>query len=250
MSSKARIAVLDELRGLCVVLMVIHHACYTLGYYMDVALCRELFVWMGYFSPLFAGIFITLCGFCCTLSHNNPRRGGLILLVAAGISAVMAIGFPDDAIWFGVLHLLGCCVLLFALCRRPLGRLPAWAGIAVCAVLFVLCYDLPVQGGVGYFGLRGVWRVAVPETIASQPWLYPLGLGRLPGTQGDYYPLLPWMFLFFIGTFLGRFADRIPASLRRSHVRPLAFVGRHALWVYILHQPVIYGVSLLIFSLL
>ena len=59
--------------------------------------------------------------------------------------------------------------------------------------------------------------------------------------------MLPWIFLFFCGSLLGRIlvgrGDR-PALLR-SRCRPLAFLGRHSFVIYLVHQPVLYGLFLL-----
>lgn len=241
---KPRIAFLDELRGLCVFLMVLYHGLYTLGYYLDSPVCRKLFRFFTPVEPLFAGIFIFLCGLSCTLSHNNWKRGGLLAIVAAGVSLVMNVGFPDDPIWFGVLHLLATCILLYALARPLLVRVPGWVGLLVCAALLVLCWNLPVQRGAGFFGIEGVWEVPVPREVMAQKWLFPLGLGRISGSQGDYFPLLPWLFCFLGGSFAGRYLHRLPKVLHRSHVPPLSFLGRHALLIYIAHQPIIYGIGM------
>lgn len=245
--SSSRIALLDELRGLCVLLMVVYHGFYTIGYLFDLSIGRELFRFFMPVEPVFAGVFIFLCGLCCTLSHNNWKRGGLLAIVAVGVSLVMAIGFPDEPIWFGVLHLLSCCILLYALLQKPLRRIPLWLGAGVCALLFALCWNLPVQTQPGYFGISGLWSVSIPTTLIEHWWLYPLGLGRIPGTQGDYFPLLPWVFCFFAGSFVGRplAQGRAPQWMRLPHVPPLSFLGRHALLIYVLHQPAIYGAALL-----
>lgn len=251
-SSPSRIALLDELRGLCVLLMVFYHAFYTAGYLLGVGFCRQLFHFFMPVEPLVAGIFIFLCGLCCVFSHSNLKRGLLLAVVAAGVSLVMAIGFSDEPIWFGVLHLLSVCILLYALLRPLLRRAPAWVGFGICAILFVLCRNIPSQYDDGFFGIAGVWTIPISETLLRQAWLYPLGLGRIAGVQGDYFPLLPWIFCFFAGSFLGRpIANGIlPAWTYRSHVPPLSFLGRHALWIYILHQPVIYGIGIALEALL
>ncbi len=243
---KERIALLDEVRGLCVVLMVVYHGLFTLGWYSGIAICRDLFRFFTPAEPFFAGVFIFLCGLCCTLSRSNLKRGLLLAIVAVGVSVVMAVGFPENAIWFGVLHLLATCILLYALLHRIIARLPGWLGAIVCAVFFFLCWHLPVQYEIGFFGIRGVWEIPVPGHITQQAWLYPLGLGRIAGTQGDYFPLLPWIFCFFGGSFLGRYVRQLPHALKRSHLPPLAFVGRHALIFYVVHQPLIYGVGMLV----
>ncbi len=255
-AKKPRIALLDEVRGLCVVLMVVYHGFYTFGYYLDsekhetlARTCRELFDFFMPIEPLFAGIFIFLCGLCCTLSRNNLKRGALLALVALGVTVVMAVGFPDDAIWFGVLHMLSVCILLYALLHRTIAKTPGWLGAAVCAMLLWLCWNLPVQYAAGFFGIRNVWEVPVPAHVMRIKWLYPLGLGRIGGVQGDYFPLLPWLFCFFGGSFLGRYIHRLPRCLKCSHLPPLSFVGRHALIIYVVHQPIIWGIVSLVSSI-
>lgn len=251
-SKRPRIPLLDEIRGLCVLLMVIYHAFYTLGYIIGFPVCRRLFGFFSPAEPVFAALFILICGLCCHLSHNNLRRGGLLALAAAGVSAVTAVILPEEPIWFGVLHLLACCILLFALLHRPLSRLPAAAGLAICVALFLLCWSVPVQEGKGFFGIPGLFTWEIPAALVRQKWLYPLGLGRIGGVQSDYFPLLPWMFCFFAGSFIGRWvaAGRLPGWAYRRHLPPLDFLGRHALAVYILHQPLIYGAGLAAAALL
>lgn len=245
-TTSPRIALLDEVRGLCVVLMVIYHGFYTLGYYAGMEEARFLFRFFMPVEPLFAGIFIFLCGLCCTLSRSNLKRGALLAVVAVGVSAVMAVGFPENVIWFGVLHMLATCILLYALLHRVIAKIPGWLGASVCGVLLLLCCKLPVQYESGFFGIAGLWEVPVPDALVNCPWLYPLGLGRIAGSQGDYFPLLPWMFCFFGGSFLGRYVHRLPQVLKRSHLPPLAFIGRHALVIYVVHQPIIYGAVILV----
>jgi len=61
----------------------------------------------------------------------------------------------------------------------------------------------------------------------------------------DYVPLFPWMGVLFLGIALGhllvRSDFRAIAPLARLP-RGLAWLGRHSLAVYLLHQPVLFGV--------
>lgn len=233
-----RIHLLDELRGFCVLLMVVYHAFYTLGYMIGWTVCRDLFWFFMPVEPIFAGVFIALCGYSCHLSHSNLRRGLLLAAVAVGMSAVLYVTMPDSMIWFGVLHLLAVCILLFTATRSAIERIPMPVGVLVCIALFLLTHQLPLADGAGYFGYRGWFMLPTPDLGA---WAYPIGMGYADGM--DYFPLLPWMFVFFGGAFLGKRTDRLPAFCYRRHVRPLAFLGRHALIVYLVHQPVIYGLA-------
>lgn len=240
--SKRRVVVLDELRGLAIVLMVFYHAFYLIGYTFDAPLCRTLFQFFYPVQPFFAALFVFLCGISCNFSRNNVKRGLLLAAVAILLSAVLWCAVfwrmltPDNYIWFGVLHLLAVSILLYALLKPTLRLLPPWLGLLLCAVLFLLTYHLPDANG-GYFGMKGLFMWAVPTASQDNPWLYALGL--CPVTlSGDYFPLLPWFFCFLGGTFVGRW--KTPKWAYRSRVPFLAAVGKQSLWVYLFHQPALY----------
>ena len=59
----------------------------------------------------------------------------------------------------------------------------------------------------------------------------------------DYFGLLPWLFLFWAGYYLHKAVGRRRMEPLRRPVCPvLGWMGRHSLLLYLLHQPVIYGV--------
>ena len=244
--SRKRIHALDELRGFCLVLMVAFHAFYLIGYAFDVAFCRTLFDFFLPVQPFFAGIFIFLCGLSCHLSRNNLKRGVLLAGAAALLSAVLwcAVWWRmlsyDSVIWFGILHLLASGILLFCLLERVLKRIPPLVGLLCCAVLFVLCYHLSPEKG-GWFGIRGWFTLYVPTAPTDHPLLYPLGLCPI-SPNGDYVPLLPWLFGFVGGSFTGVWAARgaLPKGLYRRRFSSLSWLGRHSLLIYLAHQPVLY----------
>ncbi len=246
MGRSRRIFFLDEVRGFSLILMVFFHAFFLIGYTYDVAFFRDLFDFFFPIQPVFAGLFIFLCGISCNLSHNNLRRGLLLLGAAILLSGVMwcaafwRITTADTCIWFGILHLLAVCILLYTFLRPALSRIPPWLGLLVCAILFVLCYSVPPSFG-GYFGIRGLFTVAVPSAPPDHPLLYALGLCPV-SPCGDYVPLLPWLFCFFGGTFTGVWAKRrkFPKWTYRNRFPALSWLGRHTLLIYLFHQPVLY----------
>lgn len=239
--SSRRVLLLDEIRGLDIILMVGHHLLYTVGYMFGIGWARWLFDALGVIAPFFAAQFIFISGIACHLSHNNLRRGIWLLLIALGMTGLLYAFMPHSVIWFGVLHLLAVCILLYTLLRRAIAHVPAWLGILLCAVLFLLTWWLPPDKG-GFFGIAGVFAWHVPDAVQAIPWLFPLGLAH--GSSADYFPLLPWVFCFFAGAFCGRY--RFPKWTYRSHIPFLAATGRVSLFVYLLHQPIIFGVGTLI----
>ena len=155
---------------------------------------------------------------------------------AALLTAATVLFLPSESIWFGVLHLNAAAVLLTCLVRPLLQRIPAKAGLAASAALFALTNQLP-QGFIGFEGLR---LCALPAGLyrANLFWLGLPDLTRF--SSADYFPLLPWVFLFWCGVFLARLwhpgRGEPPAALQ-----PLCAIGRSTLPVYMLHQPVLYG---------
>ena len=85
----------------------------------------------------------------------------------------------------------------------------------------------------------------------SQTKLCPQLLPEAVRCSTDYFALLPWLFLFWAGYFLyGVVGRQRMEPLHRSVCPPLGWLGRHSLLLYLLHQPVIYGVLLVAFRVL
>ena len=226
----SRIDFLDLWRSVCVWMMLLYHAAYDLMLYGILPAAVETHPFAHVYTALCSGGFILLSGICIRMSRNPYRRGAIVFLSAMLVSVVSALaGLP---IYFGVLHLLGVCMFLYALLRRWIERLPAnrWF-INVCLFLFAAAYAL------------------VPETRVGARWLFPLGLRYDGFYSADYYPLLPWALLFLTGTLMGRIPDirRDADMLRRNYPAALTFCGRHSLAIYLIHQPVMYGLCWLLF---
>ena len=247
--SRRRIYFMDEVRGFDLILMVFFHAFFVIGYLFDFAWGRELFLFFNPAEPFFAGLFIFICGISCRLSHSNWKRGGLLLLVAAGMSLFLWFFMRDEMIWFGILHFLAVAILLFALLRPLLDRVPPLAGLIVCALLLLLTWWTPVYQG-SLLGIKGIFEVALPQSWREMWWLYPLGLGA--GEGSDYFPLFPWIFCFLAGSFAGVWAKqgRFPGWMYKRRLPWLAWLGRDTLIIYVVHQPIVFGLCWLIVTLM
>ena len=242
--TRRRIHFLDEVRGLDILLMVIYHVFYMAGWVFNLSWGRTLFLFFRPVAPFFAGIFVFLCGISCHLSHNNWKRGGMLALIAIGISLVMGLAdflnlLPGQMIWFGILHFLATAILLFTLFRPLLSKIPPLAGLLVCAFLFLITWNLPFHQG-STIGIPGVWEWKIPDSLIAMPALYPLGIGY--GVGADYFPLFPWIFCFLCGSFIGVWAeqDRFPQWMYRRRVPFFSFLGKMTLPIYVVHQPLAY----------
>lgn len=236
---KKRIWELDVLRGVCILGMVVVHLIYDLQTFFSLPFLAD--------SRLFAIIkqwggvlFLLISGICVTLGSHPVRRGLIVFacgLVCSAVTAGMyALHMADKSIiiYFGVLHCLGVCMLLWPLLKR----LPVWALGLVGLGLSVL----------------GLWISG--NVLVDFPWLIPLGL--VPGdfVSSDFFPLLPNLGFFLVGAFLGKTLYRKKETLlpRVNPANPvLAFftlLGKWSLPVYLLHQPVITGLLYLILEIL
>lgn len=244
----ARIHFLDEVRGFDLILMVFFHAFYVIGYLFKYSWGAWLFQFFNPAEPFFAGLFIFICGISCRLSHSNWKRGGLLALVAVGMSLFLYLFMREEMIWFGVLHFLAVSILLFALLRPLLDRIPPWAGLIGSALLLLLTWWVPVYRG-SMLGIKGLFGTDIPGWLVNIPALYPLGLGA--GEGADYFPLLPWFFCFLGGSFVGVWAkqNRFPRWMYVSRLPWLSWLGRHTLVIYVLHQPVVFGLCWLFVAL-
>ena len=235
---KNRIWAVDALRGLALLNMLVYHAMYDWVYifghpsgWYDIG-DTPCHVWQQYIC----WSFLLLSGYSVSLA-KNPWENGLITAgCAVVLSAVTILLRPTEAIWFGVLHLNACAVLLTCLVRPALERLPAAPALAGCAALFALTNQLPW----GYLGFER-WHLAAVPAALYQANLFWLGLPNLTRfASADYFPLLPWVFLFWCGVFAARLWRPAPSAPPKA-LAPLCAIGRHTLPLYMLHQPVIYG---------
>ena len=140
-AQRQRYHFIDEVRGFLVVLMIFFHAFYDLGWIFNMEFGRRLFDFFNPVEPIFASMFIFICGISSNLSSNNYKRGVQLLFIAMGFSLVSTIIMPDFAIYFGILHLLAFSILIFALCEPFLKKIPWIIGAILSLLLFLFSYN-------------------------------------------------------------------------------------------------------------
>lgn len=238
--AKARIHLLDEVRGFAVVCMVFYHAFFSVGYLFGWDWGISLINFFRPAQPVFAGIFIVISGIASNLSHSNIERGAKLFFIAYIVSLVtfFVVG-EQNTIRFGILHMLSICMMLYGILSRLLKLIPMWIGVILNAALFI--FTMTVTSG--SIGIPFLWSYELPTEWYQTDFLYPLGFINNDFTSSDFFPLLPWLFLFFAGCFFGRLAakKKFTKFSYKNHIPPLSFVGRHALIIYLAHQPVIFG---------
>ena len=244
-SGRPRICLMDEIRGFAVLCMVFYHGFYLFSDVFHVPFFHTLLHFFMPAEPFFAAAFVGISGVASQLSRSNLKRGLKLAVVAAVVTVATRLVVPQETILFGVLHMLALCMILFGLLQKPLSRLPVWAGFAGCLVLAVLTWGLNAPYPTTYVGIPGLAQWQLPLELQNTPGLFPFGIRGESFRSADYFPLFPWLFVFLAGSFLGRFAaaGRFPQFTYRSRVPFFSWVGRHALLIYILHQPILYAVA-------
>lgn len=236
---KTRYHLLDALRGVLVICMVIHHG--MLSVYMATGneIFGNMFEALHFLSPYFAGAFILISGICCRFSRSNAKRGAQLFMVAMALTVVTVI--CDElldmgiSIVFGILHLLAFCMLFVGAFDTLLKKISPYLGMAGFGAFSLLYFIIFAKDGLNYFSCNNIW-------------LFPFGWTAPGFFSADYWPVIPWIFVFLFGYFLGN-TQIIEKNQKFFLARPtkiLPFIGRHALLVYLLHQPVIFGAAYLI----
>ncbi len=223
-----RIEILDALRGLALVLMVIHHFLYDAVEFLGAPDWLFRNAVFDFLQPLFAGLFICLSGISSQFSSSNLKRGLFTMIIAAVVSVISSvIGLP---IIFGVLHLLAVCMIFYGLTQRIWMKLPRKLLLPIFLILSFLSQYI-------------VNNVAVES---DKLWI--LGFPYKGFVSYDYFPLLPWFFVFMTGTAIGYFirAKKFPHWFYNAKIPVLPAIGRYSLFVYLGHQPVLFLITIIL----
>lgn len=223
--SDARIWQIDAVRGLAVIGMIIYHLAFALYFFGGYPVAIFHWSW-ELFQTLVAGTFLTLVGVSLWLSWQRlqlknlratellghfAKRSLVIFACALLITLVTWILIPQFYVRFGVLHFIAVASLL----ALPFLRIPKVA--AVVGLLVLLIPEiLPLPMG----NIFTLWIGFKPANFSSL----------------DYFPMLPWFGLVLIGIWVGSIL-RLPEMPNRWPW--LCHIGRKALLIYLLHQPVV-----------
>lgn len=252
MNSQKRYIEIDLLRSLAIALMVVYHTAYDLAYFWDWNFDPRAKEWW-LLARMTATLFLLLVGISFAISWSRAnktpppnyakasmgRRGvsthvdhrywkylKRATVIGAGAMAVTIATYlvdPETYVRFGILHLIATATLLLPL----VARLKEWNA------------------------LLGIIIIASAEFFHGQhalsPLLLPIGI-TFPGFQSvDYFPLFPWFGVILVGYAIGYFlyvrSPRWQQSFPIFHFPffiPLGWPGRHALFLYLIHQPILF----------
>jgi uncharacterized membrane protein len=202
--------------------------------------------WLKLYARAIASTFLFIVGVSLVLA-NTPeirwrsfwKRFAMIAAAALAISVVTHFIFPNEWIFFGILH----CIAALSLLGLVFLRLPLPVTIVATAVV------------------TAAWVVdtwIAPDLLRSPifnpRYLARIGLAEMPQRSNDYVPIFPWGVPFLHGMTATLLAMRTGLIERLAGVGTgsslPAKAGRHSLAFYLIHQPVLiaiaYGLSVVI----
>ena len=246
MNKPQRLHLLDAFRGFLMINMIAYHGMWNLVYLFG----REAGWYAGtpkyLWQQFICWSFILLSGFCWSFSRNHLKRGALVFGGGAIVSLVTCVLMPESRILFGVLTCIGSCMIFMIPLEKLLKNVPAVPGLVFSFCLFFLLRNCPK----GNLGFEGIELLALPAGFYRNNLTAYLGFPYPGFFSTDYFSILPWIFLFICGYFLHRVLEDRKLNERlfaRGRVPVLNWIGRHSLIVYLLHQPILYGLGLLLF---
>ena len=261
-SERARFWEIDALRGVAIITMIVYHLMWDLVYLAGVSAAVLFEGFWKYWQRFTCTTFIMLAGVSMTVVYRRERerhgpeaklygkffrRGLKIFGFGMLISALVwsaRIGYVD----FGILHLIGFSMMAgyFFLNFPWFVNVGFWAfSFWLGGVVQQIHFDgrfVPIQIGewATFFWLDG-------------RWLTPIGIYPTQYPAVDYFPIFPWFGVFVLGIALGNWfyannRRRIPLP-DWGHLFPfngLQFLGSRSLVIYLIHQPLIYVVLVLL----
>jgi uncharacterized membrane protein len=185
-------------------------------------------------------MFISIAGLSLTLFYNKIKnkkeahkkfflRGLKVFGLGMLITIITFLTFPGAFIIFGILHLIGFSIIFgqFFLKFKKLNLLLGLVIILLGLYLQNFRFDFP--------------------------WL--LWLGFIPKNffTFDYFPILPWFGISLLGVFFGNVlykngkrSFKIKNISNVFVVKSLCFLGKNSLVIYLMHQPVLIFVLLIL----
>jgi len=204
--------------------MVIFHIVYDLNEFvgLDIDYLSGFWYWEGKTSAL---MFIFFAGISSGFSKNTVKRGIKVLIFAMVITLVTYIFFREQYIRFGILHLLGTSMILFPLLKKMNNIL-----LLITAVFIALA------------------AISIKSTLVDTGLLIPFGVIYRGFATLDYYPISPYLSVFILGILAYKMYYYKGQSIFKFHYKNeyLSMISKNSLAIYLIHQPVLVGMAIVI----
>ena len=242
-----RLAGLDTIRGITLLSMMLYHTCWDLVFLFGKKIPGYSGLGGYVWQQSICWTFILLAGFCWSLGSHHLKRGLIVFGSGILITFVTLLVMPESRVIFGVLTLIGSCMLLLIPMEKLLLKLCAEIGLAGSFLLFLLFRNV----NTGYLGFENWNILKLPDGFYENLFTTYLGFPQKGFFSADYFSLLPWFFLFLTGFYLYQLVQKnhMMEKLFSWRVPGFDVIGRHSLLIYLLHQPAVFGISWMLFQI-
>lgn len=260
-----RIHEIDFIRGVLIFLVVLDHVFWCFKYYGQIWYGENHWMYQVFnfywtsvarmiIQPLAVGAFCFISGVSTAFSKNNWKRVTIMLIfwavIALGSNILQLVlnnsgSNANIRVDFNIIGCLAFCSLVYCFIQKR-----SWKGLlAATLIAFLLStYFVPMLRN-GLYNVVGGRLSTRPGASYNIPNVYLIPLWEYP-VQGDYVPFFPFLLFFLMGTLFSAFFYRenkkslIPQ--RKEWERPICFVGRHTLIIYLAHFILIRGIFVII----
>lgn len=229
--------ILDNYRGITIISMVLFHLCYDINLYYKLDWYNNFYINKIWQLSIAISFFI-ISGISSNFLNwkKNLKRGVFISILGIIISLVTYFFVPDQLIIFGVLNGLGLSMILISLIQRFIkinNKL-----LILFIILFVITYNLPNQ--------KILTKPINP--LIYEKNLFVLGLPSAKFYSTDYFPIIPWFFIYICGFIIGKILIRKDFYNYYGKKTWLTIIGQNSLKIYLSHQIIIYFLIYFIFK--
>lgn len=223
-----RISAIDMARGIALIAMAIYHFGWDLEFFGYAEPGMTAVGGWKIFARSIASSFLFLVGVSLYLAHRNGvrwpsfwRRWLMVAAAALVISIATRFAMPETFIFFGILHQIAIASLLGLLFLRF-----PWPVLVIIAAAII----------------------ALPQFVHSSTfdprYLAWIGFSETPPRSNDFVPVFPWFGAVLLGMAAAKVAEtmgwlRSLGAAVPGDGGPLAWLGRHSLAFYLIHQPVL-----------
>lgn len=246
-----RLHLLDAYRGFVVLNMIAYHFCYD--YFVlfsgegNWIFNKNVYIWEQYICISF----IFLSGFVWNFNTRSKLKRGLIVSLFGVLLTLVTAGLgPDIAIYYGVLFLIGASMLILIPLSKWLDKLPSIAVFLLSFFLYLFTFSIPAR----HLGIHKLKLISLPDYLYEHQALVPFGFLKEGFVSADYFPIMPWFFLFIAGYAFNRvlkdrgvFSREKFMKIASIKIPVLDFLGKHSLFIYLIHQPICMGILTLVF---
>ena len=231
-----RIQIIDTFRGLTIISMVLFHLFYNINYYWTLDFYNgTLFNKIWQLSIAIS--FFLISGITSTFLNpkENLKRGILTSLIGFLITLITYFFAKEQLIIWGVLNGLGFSMILGGLLQKRISY-KIWP---ILFIIFIFSYKIP-QGILENYSFFG---------NLYEKNLFFLGFPADSFASNDYFPILPWIFIFLAGLSLGKYLKMRNYFDFDVNNNIFSKIGRHSLSIYIGHQIILYPLITLLYNM-